>query len=61
VGIQSFHPFENSGPPGDLIVCLDIENPSYIKRDGTNLYSIMSIRYLEDILGTVMQVRSFSL
>ena len=59
--IQSFHPFENSGPPGDLFVCLDIEEPSDIRRDGINLYSTVSISYLEAILGTVKGVRSLSL
>jgi len=58
--IQSFHPFENSVPPGDLFVCLDIEELSDIRRDGINLYSTVSISYLEAILGTVKRVRSFS-
>ncbi|XP_066322827.1 uncharacterized protein [Miscanthus floridulus] len=44
------------GPPGDLFVCLDIEEPSDIKRDGINLYSTVSISYLEAILGTVKGV-----
>jgi molecular chaperone DnaJ len=47
---------ENSGPPGDLYVCLDIEEPSDIKRDGINLYSTVSISYIEAILGTTKKV-----
>ncbi|KAG2654735.1 chaperone protein DnaJ-like [Panicum virgatum] len=46
------------GPPGDLYVCLDIEEPSDIKRDGINLYSTLSISYLEAILGTTKMVRT---
>uniref|UniRef100_J3LI40 J domain-containing protein n=1 Tax=Oryza brachyantha TaxID=4533 RepID=J3LI40_ORYBR len=46
------------GPPGDLYVCLDIEEPSDIKRDGINLYSTVSINYVEAILGTVKKVKT---
>ncbi|KAM0882061.1 hypothetical protein ACQ4PT_032537 [Festuca glaucescens] len=46
------------GPPGDLFVCLDVEEPSDIKRDGINLYSTVSISYVEAILGTVQKVRT---
>ncbi|EMS54053.1 Chaperone protein DnaJ [Triticum urartu] len=46
------------GPPGDLFVCLDVEEPSDIKRDGINLYSTVSISYIEAILGTVQKVRT---
>ncbi|KAJ1281500.1 hypothetical protein BS78_04G310700 [Paspalum vaginatum] len=46
------------GPPGDLYVCLDIEEPSDIKRDGINLYSTVSISYIEAILGTVKKVKT---
>lgn len=46
------------GPPGDLFVCLDVEEPSDIKRDGINLYSTVSISYIEAILGTVEKVRT---
>uniref|UniRef100_A0A0E0K6H3 J domain-containing protein n=1 Tax=Oryza punctata TaxID=4537 RepID=A0A0E0K6H3_ORYPU len=46
------------GPPGDLFVCLDIEEPADIKRDGINLYSTVSISYIEAILGTVKKVRT---
>ena len=56
VCVQPFHLLENSGPPGDLYVCLDIEEPSDIKRDGINLYSTLSISYLEAILGTTKMV-----
>lgn len=46
------------GPPGDLFVCLDIEEPADIKRDGINLYSTVSVSYIEAILGTVKKVRT---
>lgn len=46
------------GPPGDLYVCLDIEEPSDIKRDGINLYSTVSVSYIEAILGTTKKVRT---
>jgi hypothetical protein len=56
---KPFHLLENRGPPGDLYVCLDIEEPSDIKRDGINLYSTVSISYVQAILGTVQQVICF--
>lgn len=58
---KPFFPLENRGPPGDLFVCLDIEEPSDIKRDGINLYSTVSISYIEAILGTVKKVNSLIL
>ncbi|XP_073035571.1 LOW QUALITY PROTEIN: uncharacterized protein [Primulina eburnea] len=46
------------GPPGDLFVYLDIEEIPEIQRDGINLYSSVSINYLDAILGTVTKVRT---
>lgn len=44
------------GPPGDLYVCLDVEEIPEIKRDGINLRSTVSINYIEAILGTTVEV-----
>ncbi|CAI9113964.1 OLC1v1037526C1 [Oldenlandia corymbosa var. corymbosa] len=46
------------GPPGDLFVYLDIEEIPEIQRDGLNLYSTVSISYLDAILGTIVQVKT---
>ncbi|KAL6539111.1 hypothetical protein OROGR_011760 [Orobanche gracilis] len=46
------------GPPGDLYVYLDIEEIPEIQRDGINLNSIISVSYLDAILGTVMKVKT---
>lgn len=55
---KPFLHLESRGPPGDLFVCLDIEEPADIKRDGINLYSTVSVSYIEAILGTVKKVRT---
>lgn len=44
-------------PSGDLFVYLDIEEVPEIQRDGINLYSTVSISYLDAILGTVVKVK----
>ncbi|XP_020090885.1 uncharacterized protein LOC109711923 [Ananas comosus] len=46
------------GPPGDLYVCLDVEEIPEIKRDGINLRSTVSINYIEAILGTTVEVKT---
>ncbi|XP_010521538.1 PREDICTED: uncharacterized protein LOC104800440 [Tarenaya hassleriana] len=46
------------GPPGDLFVYLDVEDVPGIQRDGINLLSILSISYLDAILGTVVKVKT---
>ncbi|WOL05140.1 hypothetical protein Cni_G13865 [Canna indica] len=46
------------GPPGDLYVCLDIEDIPEIQRDGINLYSTVTINYVEAILGTTVKVKT---
>lgn len=58
---KPFLHLESRGPPGDLFVCLDIEEPADIKRDGINLYSTVSVSYIEAILGTVKKVKFFLL
>lgn len=46
------------GPPGDLYVCLEVEEMPEIQRDGINLRSTMSISYIDAILGTVVKVKT---
>ncbi|KAJ4816430.1 Chaperone protein DnaJ [Rhynchospora pubera] len=46
------------GPPGDLYVMLDVEELPDIKRDGIDLYSSVSISYVEAILGTTVKVKT---
>ncbi|KZV56041.1 hypothetical protein F511_06058 [Dorcoceras hygrometricum] len=46
------------GPPGDLFVYLDIEEIPEIQRDGINLYSSVSVSYLDAILGSVVKVKT---
>ncbi|ONK76723.1 uncharacterized protein A4U43_C03F31450 [Asparagus officinalis] len=46
------------GPPGDLYVCLEVEEIPEIQRDGINLRSTVSIDYIEAILGSVVKVKT---
>ncbi|KAG9450632.1 hypothetical protein H6P81_010597 [Aristolochia fimbriata] len=48
------------GPPGDLFVYLDVEEIPEIQRerDGINLYSTVSISYIDAILGTSVKVKT---
>ncbi|PKA57917.1 Chaperone protein dnaJ 1, mitochondrial [Apostasia shenzhenica] len=46
------------GPPGDLYVCLDIEEIPSIQRVGINLCSTVSISYIDAILGAVVKVKT---
>ncbi|XP_022153460.1 uncharacterized protein LOC111020962 [Momordica charantia] len=46
------------GPPGDLFVYLDVEEIPGIQRDGINLYSTISISYLDAIMGSVVKVKT---
>ncbi|XP_020576140.1 uncharacterized protein LOC110021816 isoform X2 [Phalaenopsis equestris] len=46
------------GPPGDLYICLDVEEIPGIQRDGVNLCSAVSIDYIDAILGAVVKVRT---
>ncbi|GAY65634.1 hypothetical protein CUMW_242640 [Citrus unshiu] len=43
------------GPPGDLYVYLDVEEIPGIQRDGIDLFSTISISYLDAIMGTVVK------
>lgn len=49
------------GPPGDLYVFLSVNEMPGIVREGTNLFSNITIDYTDAILGTVAQVILFSL
>lgn len=46
------------GPAGDLYVVLRVKESPYFTRDGTNLYSKISISYLDAILGRTISVRT---
>eukprot|EP01018_Ginkgo_biloba_P015539 Gb_03413 [translate_table: standard] len=46
------------GPIGDLYVFLDIKEIPGIQRDGINLYSTISVSYVDAILGTVVKVKT---
>ncbi|XP_068636796.1 uncharacterized protein [Aristolochia californica] len=48
------------GPPGDLFVYLEAEEIPEIQRerDGINLYSTISISYIDAILGTIVKVKT---
>ncbi|KAJ0965914.1 hypothetical protein J5N97_027122 [Dioscorea zingiberensis] len=46
------------GPPGDLFVCLDVDEIPEIQRDGINLSSTVSISYLDALLGAVVKVKT---
>ncbi len=39
------------GPPGDLYVFIKVKNDPNLKRDGINIYSEISVSYLQAILG----------
>ncbi|WP_069790969.1 molecular chaperone DnaJ [Cyanobacterium sp. IPPAS B-1200] len=44
------------GPAGDLYVYLSVETDSQFKRDGNNIYSEITISYLQAILGCRLKV-----
>lgn len=46
------------GPPGDLYVMLRVKDSPDFKRDGVNLYSKVSISYLDAILGRTISVKT---
>lgn len=46
------------GRPGDLYVYLDVEEIPGIQRDGIDLFSTVSISYLDAIMGTVVKVKT---
>ena len=44
------------GPPGDLYVFITVKNDSNLKRDGINIYSEISVSYLQAILGDTVDI-----
>ncbi len=44
------------GPPGDLYVFIKVKNDSNLKRDGINIYSEISVSYLQAILGDTVEI-----
>ncbi len=44
------------GPPGDLYVFIKVKNDPNLKRDGINIYSEISVSYLQAILGDTVNI-----
>ena len=44
------------GPPGDLYVFIKVKNDPSLKRDGINIYSEISVSYLQAILGDTVDI-----
>ena len=44
------------GPPGDLYVFIKVKNDLNLKRDGINIYSEISVSYLQAILGDTVEI-----
>ena len=44
------------GPPGDLYVFIKVKNDLILKRDGINIYSEISVSYLQAILGDTVEI-----
>ena len=44
------------GPPGDLYVFIKVKNDLNLKRDGINIYSEISVSYLQAILGDTIDI-----
>ena len=44
------------GPPGDLYVFIKVKNDPNLKRDGINIYSEISVSYLQAILGDTIDI-----
>ena len=44
------------GPPGDLYVFIQVKNDPNLKRDGINIYSEISVSYLQAILGDTVDI-----
>ncbi len=44
------------GPPGDLYVFIKVKNDPNLKRDGINIYSEISVSYLQAILGDTLDI-----
>ncbi len=44
------------GPPGDLYVFIKVKNDPHLKRDGINIFSEISVSYLQAILGDTVDI-----
>ena len=44
------------GPPGDLYVFIKVKNDPNLKREGINIYSEISVSYLQAILGDTVDI-----
>ncbi|ABM71225.1 DnaJ protein [Prochlorococcus marinus str. MIT 9515] len=44
------------GPPGDLYVFIKVKSDPNLKRDGINIYSEISVSYLQAILGDTLDI-----
>ncbi len=44
------------GPPGDLYVFIKVKNDPKLKREGINIYSEISVSYLQAILGDTVDI-----
>ncbi len=44
------------GPPGDLYVFIKVKNDPNLKREGINIYSEISVSYLQAILGDTLDI-----
>ncbi len=44
------------GPPGDLYVFMKVKNDPTLKRDGINIFSEISVSYLQAILGDTVNI-----
>ena len=44
------------GPPGDLYVFIKVKNDTNLKREGINIYSEISVSYLQAILGDTIEI-----
>ena len=47
-----------SGPPGDLYVYISVRESASFKREGVNLYSTVTVSYIDAILGVELEVET---
>ena len=47
-----------SGPPGDLYVYISVRESASFKREGVNLYSTVTVSYVDAILGVELEVET---
>jgi len=48
----------NGGEPGDFIVCYEVEEHPFFRRDGPNVYCSLEISFPQAVLGSKIQVLS---